>query len=163
MPSCPLAVDALVALGGLAVSGGFCHRADAPGLVQPDGEPIRRDPYFLYAASNLGSLLALLGYPLVIESQRTLREQAWGWTAGYGLLMILVAGCAVLLWRSAGGGDALGGAGRIPQRASHLAPPLRWLVLSLVPSSLLLGVTTYISTDVAAIPLLWVLPLALYL
>ncbi len=135
------------------------------------------DPYFLYAASNLGSLLALLSYPLVIESHWTLGEQTWGWTAGYGLLMLLIAGCAVLLWRSSpeaqppsAAKTARQGRGRpgstTPEPVDS-RPTLRrrlyWLVLSMVPSSLLLGVTTYISTDIAAIPLLWVLPLALYL
>jgi tetratricopeptide (TPR) repeat protein len=128
-----------------------------------------RDPYFLYAASNLGSLLALLGYPLVIESHLTLREQSWGWTAGYGLLMLLVAGCAVQLRWSPPVEPAIEGSpGAVPVETAAAARPswrrrLWWLALSLVPSSLLLGVTTYISTDIAAIPLLWVIPLALYL
>ncbi len=123
------------------------------------------DPYFLYAASNLGSLLALLSYPLVIESHWTLGEQTWGWTAGYGLLMLPIAGCAVLLWRSSP--EAQSPSAVVPKPVDTARPTLRrrlyWLVLSMVPSSLLLGVTTYISTDIAAIPLLWVLPLALYL
>ena len=133
------------------------------------GGPAGRDPYFLYAASNLGSLLALLSYPLLIESQWTLSEQAMGWAAGYGLLMLLIAGCAVQLWRSPPAGRAAGRNAVVVQAAEPIAerPDLRrrlhWLALSLVPSSLLLGVTTYISTDIAAIPLLWVLPLALYL
>lgn len=129
-----------------------------------------RDPYFLYAASNLGSLLALLGYPLVIESHLTLREQSWGWAAGYGLLMVLVAGCAAQLRRSPPSAEPAVGSsvGEGPGEAAAVARPdwrrrLWWLALSLVPSSLLLGVTTYISTDIAAIPLLWVIPLALYL
>ena len=127
-----------------------------------------RDPYFLYAASNLGSLLALLGYPLVIESHLTLREQTWGWAAGYGLLMVLVGGCAVQLWRSSPADTAeqtaVGGRAKEPvAERPNLRRRLHWLALSFVPSSLLLGVTTYISTDIAAIPFLWVLPLALYL
>ena len=64
------------------------------------GGPAGRDPYFLYAASNTGSLLALLSYPLLIESCLTLHAQSWAWAIGYGLLMALVAGCAVRLWRS---------------------------------------------------------------
>ena len=88
------------------------------------GSPSSRDPYFLYAASNLGSLLALLGYPLLIESQWTLGEQAWGWTAGYGLLMLLIAGCAVLLWRCS---PATQPPSAVAQEAfdtaSHLASP----------------------------------------
>jgi tetratricopeptide (TPR) repeat protein len=150
----------------------FVVSASAP-LLQAwfsrTGDRSSEDPYFLYAASNLGSLLALLAYPVVIESHWTLREQAWGWTGGYGLLMALVAGCAVQLWRSAPGGAATqpaaaqGAAAEPPAEALGLRRRLRWLALSFVPSSLLLGVTTYISTDLVAIPLLWVLPLALYL
>ncbi len=136
------------------------------------GSRSSRDPYFLYAASNLGSLLALLSYPFLIESQWTLKEQAWGWTAGYGLLMLLIAGCAVQLWRSSPVAQPPSAVvarppSAVAQEPFDTRPTLRrrlhWLVLSMVPSSLLLGVTTYISTDVAAIPLLWVLPLALYL
>lgn len=63
-----------------------------------------RDPYFLYAASNLGSLLALLGYPLVIEANLTITAQNLWWAAGYGLLMMLVAGCAARLWLSSPAG-----------------------------------------------------------
>ena len=127
------------------------------------------DPYFLYAASNLGSLLALLGYPLVVESHLTLTQQTCGWAAGYGLLMMLVAGCAVQLWRASPVGmtaaqTASRGRPKGPAAERPSMPRrLRWLALSLVPSSLLLGVTTYISTDVAGIPLLWVIPLSLYL
>jgi Flp pilus assembly protein TadD len=140
------------------------------------GSQSSRDPYFLYAASNLGSLLALLSYPLVIESHWTLSEQTWGWAVGYGLLTLLIAGCAVLLWRLspvAQSPSAVQTAGRGRRRLGNRQEPvdtrptwrrrLYWLALSLVPSSLLLGVTTFISTDIAAIPLLWVLPLALYL
>jgi tetratricopeptide (TPR) repeat protein len=128
------------------------------------GSQSSRDPYFLYAASNLGSLLALLAYPLVIESHWTLGEQTRGWAAGYGLLMLLIAGCAVLLWRSSPVAQSPSAAIPEPVDARPtLCRRLHWLVLSMVPSSLLLGVTTYISTDLAAIPLLWVLPLALYL
>ncbi len=123
-----------------------------------------RDPYFLYAASNLGSLLALLAYPFVIESQWPLHEQARGWTAGYGLLMLLIAGCAVRLWRSSPAAQPPAAVAEEPlDNPPTWRRRLHWLVLSMVPSSLLLGVTTYISTDVAAVPLLWVLPLALYL
>jgi tetratricopeptide (TPR) repeat protein/spermidine synthase len=128
-----------------------------------------RDPYFLYAASNFGSLLALLGYPLVIESHWTLKEQAWQWAVGYGLLMILAAVCASQLWRSSPVDVAEGQEGAedseegLDTQRPTFRRRLHWLALSLVPSSLLLGVTTYISTDIAQIPLLWVIPLALYL
>ncbi len=119
------------------------------------------DPYFLYAASNLGSMLALLSYPLLLERTLRLREQSQLWSAGYLLLVGLVAACAVLLWRS----PPSVGAAPATADAERLAPRrvLRWILLAFVPSSLMTSVTTYISTDIAAIPLLWVVPLALYL
>ncbi len=127
---------------------------------KPAGE---RDPYFLYAASNLGSLLALLAYPLVIEGAATLKRQSLAWAVCYGLLMALMAACAVALWKTPAPVpiDPLRPIGPI----SPIAWPrrLRWLALSLVPSSLLLGVTSFISAEVAPMPFLWVVPLALYL
>jgi hypothetical protein len=129
-----------------------------------------RDPYFLYAASNTGSLTALLAYPALVEPFVPLRQQAWLWAAGYAVLLLLTFTCAVLLWRSdrlpegeAGGRPA---APRPQDGASGGRPVLlraRWVVLALVPASLLLGVTNYLTTDVSPVPLLWVLPLALYL
>jgi spermidine synthase len=132
-----------------------------------------RDPYFLYAASNLGSLLAVLAYPAVLERALRLDAQSrvWGW--GYGALVLLVGGCAVALWRTAAGArpgaarpdEAAGVAGDAsePARPPTVGRGARWMALAAVPSSLLLSVTTYISTDIAAIPLLWVVPLAIYL
>jgi len=133
------------------------------------GSGSARDPYFLYAASNLGSLLALLGYPLLIESHLTLAEQTGWWAVAYGLLMALMVVCAVRLWRSSPTSPTAAeaaareqGAGQVSDRPS-LRRRLRWLALAFVPSSLLLGVNTHISTDLVAMPLLWVVPLALYL
>jgi hypothetical protein len=117
-------------------------------------------------------MLALIGYPLIVERKLKLAQQSWVWSGGYLLLMLLTAGCAALLWRSRGIVAAAGGisAAELPAGAedrSAIVPTLGlrlgWLILSFVPSSLLLGVTTYISTDIAAVPLLWVMPLALYL
>jgi tetratricopeptide (TPR) repeat protein len=133
-----------------------------------------RDPYFLYAASNLGSLLALLAYPLVIEAAAGLPWQSIGWTIGYGLLMALILACAVRLWKSPAtvppapiAKDVLSSPYVNLVAANHERPSmrrkLRWLALALVPSSLLIGVTTYISSELTPMPLLWVVPLALYL
>lgn len=139
------------------------------------GHRSARDPYWLYAASNLGSMLGLLGYPLLVEPRLTLHQQAWTWTAGYGALMGLTLLCAFVLWRSkpshmlpAEAGETVAPQrARLPDAADQAPPswPERtwWLALSFAPSSLLLGVTTYMSTDLAAVPLLWVIPLALYL
>src|SRR5207237_9340117 len=61
--------------------------------------PAANDPYFLYGASNLGRMLPLLLYPLVIEPTFTLEQQAWIWTASYAVLVALVAGCGIIVWR----------------------------------------------------------------
>ena len=167
----PLAVDAAGGFPGPAVSRRIGQRADAPGLVRPDAKAAPGgDPYFLYAASNLGSLLALLAYPLVIEAKATLTRQSGAWAIGYGLLMALIAACAVRLWRSAVLRPSIGARMRTSSYSRHERSPisamrrrLRWLALSLVPSSLLLGVTTYISSEITPMPFLWVVPLALYL
>jgi hypothetical protein len=127
--------------------------------------PAARDPYFLYAASNLGSMLGLLSYPFVLEPSLTLSWQSRLWAAGYAALCVLTAGCAAVVLRSRPAPAPAPKAAPAPQTP----PPLtagrraRWVLLAFVPSSLLLSVTTYLTTDIAAIPLLWVLPLALYL
>ena len=126
------------------------------------GHPDGADPYFLYAWSNIGSFLALLSYPLVAEPIFTLRTQNLIWTGGYGLLIVLIAACGFLLWRA----PALPAA-TLSMESDAPAPSwilrARWIFLAAVPSGLLIAVTAHISTDVAAAPLLWVLPLSLYL
>jgi hypothetical protein len=146
--------------------------------------PSARDPYFLYRASNLGSVIGLLGYPLVVEREFTLATQGLWWSIGYGLLVVLVLVSAVMLWRSEPareegeeqeslGGDPVSG-GDSPQTAdpsiaASVASGItfwrraRWVGLTFVPSSLMLGVTAFITTDITPIPLLWVIPLSLYL
>ncbi|MGH2351166.1 MAG: spermidine synthase, partial [Chloroflexota bacterium] len=144
------------------------------------GHPAAADPYFLYAASNLGSLLALLSYPLLLEPRLGLTAQSQLWSAGYGLLALLTLACGLALWR------AHGELAATPSRRSQVPSPksqvtnrrlrtwdlglgtwwrrrLRWLLLAAAPSSLLLSVTAHISSDIAAVPLLWVIPLAIYL
>ena len=135
-----------------------------------------RDPYFLYAASNAGSLLALLGYPLVIEPTLTLSTQAWAWAAGFALLTGLVFLCGRATTRPAAAPPpspkrkVVAAAAPPPavEAGMTVGPPtlarkLRWLGLAFVPSSLMLGVTFHMTTDIASVPLLWVIPLALYL
>ena len=121
------------------------------------------DPYFLYASSNIGSFLALLSYPLLLEPIFTLRTQNLLWSGGYGVLIVLIAGCGLLLLRS----PATEAVDRPAADRDAPAPPwmlrARWIFLAAVPSGLLIAVTAHISTDVAAAPLLWVLPLSLYL
>lgn len=155
----------------------FVISASAPMLQKwfaSTGHPAAKDPYFLYRASNLGSMLGLLAYPALLEPTLQLAEQSWLWSWGYGLLILLTLGCAVILWRgpvsathslSLGASHDSHGLLTIEDSGSGLTVSrrIRWVALSFAPSSLMLGVTTHLSTDIAAIPLLWVIPLALYL
>ncbi|MBS0532310.1 MAG: fused MFS/spermidine synthase [Proteobacteria bacterium] len=126
------------------------------------GHPDGPDPYFLYASSNIGSFLALLSYPVLLEPMLTLRTQNLVWTGGYGLLIVLIAGCGVLLLRSPPVAVVTAD-DDVNAPSPDWALRLRWIFLAAVPSGLLIAVTAHISTDVAAAPLLWVLPLSLYL
>jgi hypothetical protein len=124
--------------------------------------PAAHDPYFLYVASNVGSMLGLLAYPLALEPLFTLRQQGWLWTSGYALFGVAVAACAIMAMRNPA---VVPSATPTP---AATAPPgavwrLRCVALAFIPSALLIGVTGYITTDIAAAPLLWILPLALYL
>ncbi|HEX8284929.1 MAG TPA: fused MFS/spermidine synthase [Pyrinomonadaceae bacterium] len=133
------------------------------------------DPYFLYAASNAGSLLALLGFPALFEPWLSLGQQGRAWALGYGALAVLVAACAFVALRRGAPvaegrveGEASGeltDEDAVDEDASRVTwrRRLNWLALAFAPSSLVLGVTTYVTTDLAAVPLLWVIPLALYL
>jgi hypothetical protein len=162
----------------------FVLSASAPLLQKwfaQTGHPSAKDPYFLYAASNLGSMLALLGYPTVVEPNLTLKperwlSQSWLWTAGYGFFVLLMLACGWIVCKSckATGIQENDENAESPARNSVSSlsclpvsltvwQQLRWVALAFVPSSLMLGATTYITLDIAAIPLLWVIPLALYL
>lgn len=124
-----------------------------------------RDPYFLYAASNSGSLMGLAAYPILIEPLLSLGRQSRLWTAGFGVFTAAVALCALTAWRLRSMVTAAPPAER-PMRRAHVVgwrQRLRWTLLAAIPSSLMLGVTSYLTTDIAAVPLLWVGPLAIYL
>ena len=157
----------------------FALSATAP-LVQRwlsyTTHPHASDPYFLYAASNAGSLLALLTYPVVIEPRLALGAQSRWWATGYALLVMLMAALALVTWRHRRPSLILSSTQPRqpqnqpdPQLQAHAPEPLtlkrrlRWIALAAVPASLMLSVTTYLTTDVAAVPLLWVLPLSIYL
>ncbi len=121
-----------------------------------------KDPYFLYAASNLGSLLALVAYPSLLEPNLGLVQQAATWILAYSVLILLILLCGTSALRV--------GPAHLPaaHSSTEAEPPsllrcCRWVALAFVPSSLLLGVTTHMTTDLAAIPLLWILPLVAYL
>ena len=122
--------------------------------------PQASDPYFLYAASNAGSLVALLSYPSLIETTLGLSVQAACWSIGFVVTAASIIVCGTLAVR--------GDTGRIvaasgPSAAIPMAERLRWLALSFIPSGLMLAVTTHITTDIASAPLFWVAPLALYI
>jgi hypothetical protein len=159
-------------LGLLTVSIGlpFVMVASTAPLLQrwfaSTGNAGARDPYFLYAASNAGSLLGLLAYPFFIEPVLNLGSQSVVWLGGYLILSALTLACAVIVW----------GTSRAPKPATNeilgkldrpemLTTQLRlfWIALAFVPSSLLLSVTTILTSEVAPVPLLWVAPLSVYL
>jgi hypothetical protein len=169
--------------------------------------PAASDPYFLFSFSNLGSMIGLFGYLLVLEPILTVGTQAKLWAIGYGVLAALIVLCAVAAWRGrqileqsevlesasvtpdqgypaseqaiqsatlvSAVSPSFGGEKLIGQKPAHdaienvmvvtLGRRLRWLALAFVPTALYLAVTTYITTDVAAVPLLWGMPLAVYL
>jgi len=153
------------------------------------GHPSARDPYFLYSASNAGSMISLLGYPLLIEPNLSIVGQAWLFAIGFALLASLVYLCGHAAThpvsvpppknlttygsgkrknsfdsRSAGTGEtATSLAEAEAEPPPTLWQKLRWIALAFVPSSLMLGVTFHMSTDIASIPLMWVIPLSLYL
>ncbi|MGO9923623.1 MAG: fused MFS/spermidine synthase [Isosphaeraceae bacterium] len=139
------------------------------------GHPRSSDPYFLYAASNAGSLLGLLAYPFLVEPNLGVAAQSRAWRAGFLAQACLIVACGVAAWllaRSSTTGDPAASPGRKtnllgdsmrggPRGIAARLP--RWFILVFVPSSWLLGVTTYLTTDLAPVPLLWIIPLALYL
>ena len=135
------------------------------------GHPRAGDPYFLYAASNAGSMAALFGYPLAIEPWFPLKgtqgfTQTVIWSTGYIVLVCCIAGCAWCIPRTSPNRVAVRSGVSVTPSVHHAvstATMIRWILLAFVPSSFLLGVTTHITLNVAAIPLLWVLPLGLYL
>ena len=119
-----------------------------------------QDPYFLYGASNLGSFAALLLYPVVFEPLLPVKAQSMAWSIGFLVLIGLIAVCAFLIRKSETMHEV---------RAAFITPKpalrvvLGWIALSCIPSGLLVAVTAHISTDVAAAPFMWVIPLALFL
>jgi SAM-dependent methyltransferase len=126
--------------------------------------PQAGEPWALYAASNLGSFVGLLAYPLAAEPLLSLKAQSWAWTIGYGVLIVLIGLAAAARWRLQPSARAKPEADwsqdseTIGWRRIAL-----WLALSAVPSGLMLSTTTHLTTDVFAMPLLWVIPLGFYL
>jgi hypothetical protein len=167
-------------IGLLTVSLGlpfFVLAASAPILqmwVAHTRHPAAANPYVLYSSSNLGSILALVAYPALAEPLLRLGQQTWAWSGAYAFLVLLTLGCAGLLWRhyeergsdwhgESAGGWAATSVDDAPEQVITWPQRFRWVALSFVPSSLLLGLTTFLTIRIAAVPLLWVVPLALYL
>ncbi|MCE2966409.1 MAG: fused MFS/spermidine synthase [Phycisphaerales bacterium] len=126
------------------------------------------NPYFLYAASNLGSMLALIGYPLLVEPGLTLAQQRWGWSIAYvlfGALALIAGSMAMRRPRPLAPTTAAAttAATTAPIETVSWLRRLRWITLALIPSSLMLGCTHYVTSDVGSFPLLWIVPLATYL
>ena len=137
------------------------------------GGPRADDPYFIFAASNLGSFGGLLAYPFLIEPNLTLAQQRSWWSWAFVGFAALTGACGVATWLRSRGA-AVPREAEVPGRTAHPSPTLeplalgrrrvaRWTVLAFLPSAMMLAVTSHISTDIAAIPLLWVVPLAIYL
>jgi hypothetical protein len=139
---------------------------------------LAHDPYFFYSISNCGSILGLLAYPFIVERLFDLDGQGLTWSVGYGSLVGLTILCGVLTARELGSmsipssndiadppliGEESSPIMKLVDRPMTKLRRLRWVVLALVPSAMMLAVTTRITTDVAAVPLLWVLPLVAYL
>ena len=119
------------------------------------------DPYFLFAVSNAGSLLALVSYPVLLEPNLKLSRQTQLWVVAYVVFLLLSLGSMLVLWKTSRAE---------PVESKHITTEkialnrrLYWILLAFIPSSLLFGVTTYVTTEIAPTPLLWTIPLALYL
>ncbi len=141
----------------------FAVAAQAPlmqrwfGLAGNAGEP-----YALYAASNLGSFGGLIAYPLLVEPNLPTTAQTWMWSGLYAALFLLVLVCARAIWA---GRNAEASADAAAESAAPITwrQRLYWIALSAVPSGLMLSTTSHLTTDLMAMPLIWVIPLGLYL
>ena len=165
----------LLLIFGAGVGAPFFVLASASPLLQTwlasTGHQAARDPYFLYAGSNAGSLVGLLAYPFVVEPLLPLSQQTRLWTVGYGAFALLAAICAGVAVRSAPVGSRAAEMGvwtSLEENAGTDGAPslcerLFWVACAFVPSSVLFGTTHYLTTHAAPMPLLWVLPLAVYL
>jgi hypothetical protein len=157
---------ALWLFGLFAVSIGlpfFTLSASAP-LLQSwfasSGHRQAGNPYVLYAASNLGSFAALFAYPVIVEPFLTLKTQTAAWSIGFALLAILLSFVGLLAARAL---PADVHAESVDDVSTGAGERLRWIALAAVPSGLVIAVTAYLTTDIAAAPFLWVVPLAIYL
>jgi hypothetical protein len=153
----------LVALFAASIGLPFTALAASAPLLQSwfsvSGHEQAKNPYVLYAASNLGSFAALLLYPLLFEPAFTLHTQAAAWTFGFAMLTLLVGAAALTVSLVNAVPSATSEASAAPSNRERMI----WIALAAIPSGLVIAVTAHITTDVAAAPFLWVIPLALYL
>jgi hypothetical protein len=162
----PLDGTALWLFGLFAVSIGlpfFTLSASAP-LLQSwfaaSGHRQAGNPYVLYAASNLGSFAALFAYPVVVEPFLTLKTQTAAWSIGFALLAVLLSVVGLFATRAV---PAAAQAEVADDVRTSAGERMRWIALAAIPSGLVIAVTAYITTDIAAAPFLWVIPLAIFL
>jgi predicted O-methyltransferase YrrM len=152
----------LIALFGVSIGLPFAALSASAPLLQgwfaASGHPQAGNPYVLYAASNLGSFAALIAYPIVIEPWLTLNQQTLAWSAGFAVLAILVVAVGFFIVGRPSLARSEAPAAPVPMRDR-----LAWIALAAIPAGLVIAVTSHITTDVAAAPFLWVVPLALYL
>src|SRR5262249_10632055 len=152
----------LIGLFALSIGLPFAALSATAPLLQgwfgATGHAQARNPYVLYAASNLGSFVALLAYPALLEPLLPLKAQSQLWSVGFALLAVAIAAASLFVARrpALAAGDRTAAPVSTPDRLS-------WLLLGAIPAGRVLAVTSYITTDVAAAPFLWVMPLALYL
>lgn len=126
-------------------------------------DPEAGEPWWLYSISNFGSFAGLLAYPLLVEPLASTRAQVWAWSIGFCVLIALVC-LAAWTRRDAAAASPAHAATTVQDQAPVARGQIAlWLVLSAVPSGLMLSTTTHLTTDIVAMPLLWVIPLALYL
>ena len=141
----------------------FTLSASAP-LLQSwfasSGHKQAGNPFVLYAASNLGSFAALFAYPVIIEPFLTLKTQTAAWSIGFALLAVLLSFVGLLTARAL---PAAVQTEAVDDVSASVFERVRWIALAAVPSGLVIAVTAYLTTDIAAAPFLWVVPLAIYL
>ncbi len=155
-------------LMAVTVGGPFFVLAGSAPMLQRwfsmSNHPDADNPYFLYGASNLGSMASLLAYPVLIEPYLPLNEQAFTWMYGYFALIALMVISAVLVWKHTSffNTRTLDSKAIVKSHAPTWRLRFYWILLAFIPSSLMLGVTTFVTTDIASVPLLWIMPLAIY-
>ncbi|MEE9329801.1 MAG: fused MFS/spermidine synthase, partial [Parvularculaceae bacterium] len=161
----------LIALFAVSIGAPFfAISANAPLLQRwfsHTDHPLADNPYFLYAASNAGSLIALCLYPILIEPMLRLQQQTALWANGYQALIIIILGAGLIgILRQATGlkmSPDTQSSASVTLPALDWPQRLLWIFLAFVPSSLMLGVTSHMTNNIASAPFLWIIPLALYL